>query len=1568
MHAQQSDEWNLKSANVWESISSDNSIRIEASFSGGGSIIGEDIMGCTNSATYSDPVIYGSSSLELEINDGAPDIIQFSFFDNVTDEPIYIISPILHVDRVGTWSVLGSSTGVFTITNNTWTELSSNNSSVFESNSNSFNVDRTALINLGFDECGNTGTPGRGGGSLQLTNPASTINLSATIVGGILGGNEQVEFVLSNLIIAKPSIEVTKTVVENFSTPINIGDTVDYTIKVENNGNVPIDNISLNDTFTDVDNNALTIGTINYSGATSGSSEGHLEVDEIATYTVTYSLNQSEINAGGLLNQVEVNADAIFGNLLVNDTSDDGDDTDLNTEDDITESFFPAPVDDNDSVDEDSSINIQVTANDDFGGNGHSNSAISISTNPTNGTAVVNNNSTPTIPTDDFVLYTPNADFNGSDSFIYRITDTKGYAADATVTITVNPIADAVGDAFSVDEDTVLNEDVSTNDTHTTATTYALNTDAGNGTVVMAGDGTFSYTPDADFNGTDSFTYDVTDINGLTETATVTITVNPIADAVGDAFSVDEDTVLNEDVSTNDTHTTATTYALNTDASNGTVVMAGDGTFSYTPDADFNGTDSFTYVVTDINTASETATVTITVNPIADAVGDAFSVDEDTVLNEDVSTNDTHTTATTYALNTDASNGTVVMAGDGTFSYTPDADFNGTDSFTYDVEDINGATETATVTITVNPIADAVGDAFSVDEDTVLNEDVSTNDTHTTATTYALNTDASNGTVVMAGDGTFSYTPDADFNGTDSFTYDVEDINGATETATVTITVNPIADAIDDTFSVDEDTVLNEDVSTNDIHTTATTYALNTDASNGTVVMAGDGTFSYTPDADFNGTDSFTYDVEDINGATETATVTITVNPIADAVDDSFTVDEDTVLNEDVSTNDTHTTATTYALNTDASNGTVVMAGDGTFSYTPDADFNGTDSFTYDVTDINGLTETATVTITVNPIADAVDDAFSVDEDTVLNEDVSTNDTHTTATTYALNTDAGNGTVVMAGDGTFSYTPDADFNGTDSFTYDVEDINGATETATVTITVNPIADAVGDAFSVDEDTVLNEDVSTNDTHTTATTYALNTDAGNGTVVMAGDGTFSYTPDADFNGTDSFTYDVTDINGATETATVTITVNPIADAVGDAFSVDEDTVLNEDVSTNDTHTTATTYALNTDASNGTVVMAGDGTFSYTPDADFNGTDSFTYDVEDINGATETATVTITVNPIADAVGDAFSVDEDTVLNEDVSTNDTHTTATTYALNTDASNGTVVMAGDGTFSYTPDADFNGTDSFTYDVEDINGLTETATVTITVNPIADAVGDAFSVDEDTVLNEDVSTNDTHTTATTYALNTDASNGTVVMAGDGTFSYTPDADFNGTDSFTYDVTDINGTTETATVTITVNPIADAVDDAFSVDEDTVLNEDVSTNDTHTTATTYALNTDASNGTVVMAGDGTFSYTPDADFNGTDSFTYDVTDINGTTETATVTITVNPIADAVDDAFSVDEDTVLNEDVSTNDTHTTATTYALNTDASNGTVVMAGDGTFSYTPDADFNGTDSFTYDVEDI
>ena len=143
-------------------------------------------------------------------------------------------------------------------------------------------------------------------------------------------------------------------------------------------------------------------------------------------------------------------------------------------------------------------------------------------------------------------------------------------------------------------------------------------------------------------------------------------------------------------------------------------------------------------------------------------------------------------------------------------------------------------------------------------------------------------------------------------------------------------------------------------------------------------------------------------------------------------------------------------------------NGTLTMNADGSFVYTPNADFNGTDGFSYLTNDGAGDSQVATVTITVNPVNDdpeAVDDAYSVDEDTTLTVDAATgvlaNDTDVDGDTLtaALVSGPANGTLTLNADGSFSYTPNANFNGTDTFTYSVSDGTTTVE-ATVTITVN----------------------------------------------------------------------------------------------------------------------------------------------------------------------------------------------------------------------------------------------------------------------------------------------------------------------------------------------------------------------------------------------------------------------------------------------------------------------------------------------------------------------------------
>ena len=204
-------------------------------------------------------------------------------------------------------------------------------------------------------------------------------------------------------------------------------------------------------------------------------------------------------------------------------------------------------------------------------------------------------------------------------------------------------------------------------------------------------------------------------------------------------------------------------------------------------------------------------------------------------------------------------------------------------------------------------------------------------------------------------------------------------------------------DAKDDTASVNEDNSVTIPVLANDTdpETDALTVTGASDGANGTTVVNPDGTITYTPDPDFNGTDSFTYTVSDGNGGTDTATVNVTINAVNDAPlaqDDTATTDFESDVTIPVLGNDTDVDGDTLSVTdvTDPANGSAVINADGTITYTPDAGFSGEDSFSYTVADGNGGTDTATVTVSVaeNPRdgivegtggGDLIDDSYTGD-------------------------------------------------------------------------------------------------------------------------------------------------------------------------------------------------------------------------------------------------------------------------------------------------------------------------------------------------------------------------------------------------------------------------------------------------------------------------------------------------------------------------------------------------------------------------------------------------------------
>jgi LPXTG-motif cell wall-anchored protein len=381
------------------------------------------------------------------------------------------------------------------------------------------------------------------------------------------------------------------------------------------------------------------------------------------------------------------------------------------------------------------------------------------------------------------------------------------------------------------------------------------------------------------------------------------------------------------------------------------------------------------------------------------------------------------------------------------------------------------------VTIQVRDVAfdpAAADDTATTPEDTPVDITVLGNDSDPDGDPLSVTavSDPANGAAVINGDGTVTYTPDPDFNGVDTFTYTISDGNGGSDTATVTVTVTPVNDppvAVDDTATTVEDTPVDVVVLANDSDPEGdplTVTGIVTTPANGTAVINGDNTITYTPDPNFSGVDAFQYEISDGNGGTDTAWVSfILVTPINDdpvAVDDPATTPEDTPVTVPVLTNDTDLDGDTLTVQsvTQPANGTVVDNGDGTVTYTPDPDFSGTDTFTYTITDGNGGTDTATVTVTVTPSGTnndpaAADDAATTDEDTPVVISPLDNDTDADGDTLTMQsvTQPANGTVVINGDGTVTYTPDPNYNGTDTFTYTITDGNGGTSTATVTVTV-----------------------------------------------------------------------------------------------------------------------------------------------------------------------------------------------------------------------------------------------------------------------------------------------------------------------------------------------------------------------------------------------------------------------------------------------------------------------------------------------------------------------------------
>lgn len=282
--------------------------------------------------------------------------------------------------------------------------------------------------------------------------------------------------------------------------------------------------------------------------------------------------------------------------------------------------------------------------------------------------------------------------------------------------------------------------------------------------------------------------------------------------------------------------------------------------------------------------------------------------------------------------------------------------------------------------------------------------------------------------------------------------------------------------------------------------------------------------------------------------------------PVAE--DDTATTDEDVAVVVDVLSNDSDPDGDTLTVTeATASNGTVTINEDGTLTYTPDADYNGSDEISYTISDPDGNTDSALVDVTVNPVNDdpvANDDTVGTEQNDPITFDPTDNDTDVDGDDLVVSEigEPENGTVTINEDGTVTYTPNEDFFGEDTISYTVDDGNGGEDDGVITVNVTVPTDptdgesnrapvAVDDMITATATDPETFDPSANDTDADGDELTITSvgEAQNGSVTLNADGTVTYVADETFNGTDSYDYTIDDGNGGSDTGTVTVEVLP-----------------------------------------------------------------------------------------------------------------------------------------------------------------------------------------------------------------------------------------------------------------------------------------------------------------------------------------------------------------------------------------------------------------------------------------
>ena len=1072
--------------------------------------------------------------------------------------------------------------------------------------------------------------------------------------------------------------------------------------------------------------------------------------------------------------------------------------------------------------------------------------------------------------------------------------------------------------SVSTAEDTALSITLTGSDIDSDPLTFAVVTPPAYGSLSGTAPD-LTYTPAANVNGADSFTFKVNDGEADSPPATISITVTAVNDpplANPQSVSTAENTPLPITLTGSDIDSASLSYSVTSGPAHGSLSgMAPD--LTYTPAAGYAGEDSFAFTVFDGEFTSSPALVSITVTATNDpptADGKSVSTMEDTAVGVTLSGSDPDGDPLTFAVLTQPAQG-VLSGSSPTLTYTPLSDYYGSVSFTYLASDGQLSSSPATVSITISAVNDtpvANAQSLNTQENTPLAIQLSGSDVDGDALSFGVMTGPQHGT--LSGEApALTYTPDNGFNGADEFSFVAYDGAATSQPAVISILVtqvNNLPVVYDQDVSTDEDNALPITLTGMDADGDPLTFGVLSAPTNGS--LSGEApNLVYTPAADYHGVDAFTFYASDWQGSSEPGTIRIIVNPVNDAPTagaQAVVVNEDASVAVNLSGSDIDGDGLSYTVVTTPAHGSLSGTAPA-LTYTPSENYNGADGFTFKVNDDTLDSAPAQVSITVNPLNDApvaIGTLASVNENSSVNITLSGSDIDGDAMTYRVQSGPAHGSLSGTAP-VLIYTPDAYYNGADSFTFVANDgqVDSAPATVLITVTdINYLPIVFSQNLSTDEGVDLPITLTGMDPDNDEITFSIVSEPNHGSL-FGTPPNLVYSPEAGFTGEDGFTFVANDGQGDSEPGVINIVVRPAGPVTvfWDDFESSQGWTRNP--SGTDTATLGLWERANPAATDSSGTKQMDTTASGSYDlvtGPLAGSSAGSYDID--GGVTSIRSPNIVLPAERDltlsfsyylAHGTNSSTSDylrvflvglstQTVFQELGANNDDDAAWAKFSGDISA------FAGQTVYILISAADASTASLVEAAVDDVLIMAETP------NHAPAAYPQLVATLEDTAVGIVLSGSDVDGDALTYLISSSPSHGTLSGTAPA-LTYTPSTNYYGSDSFTFLVNDGKANSEPATVIISITAVNDApvaTAESVSTATDTAVSITLDGSDPDGDAVTYTVVTSPAHGNLSGTAPN-FTYTPESGYTGADSFTFKVSDGVLESAAAVVSITVTP-------------------------------------------------------------------------